>query len=754
MEVVDLTQIDSDEDDMLLCLTASPGSVKQELDSSAYTEVPTTATTLMVVTEGRAIASEIAFCVFNQTSGHCEVSQFADTPSYARTIYAIIGQHPQSILVPQSMARGKSKAMLNIRKYLPWLHVIPLERQLFSDIKGQDLLSALAIPSDLTSLKRTLGNKQYAYMALNAMFTYVGRNLGMAFNNGSLRITYRQCEGTMQVDPGVWRDLDLWNNQSKRKDSLFAAINHTNTPMGARLLRSNVLQPPADLNTIYARQGAVVEILDNEDLFFFLSSRISSVLDIDAAITSLIRLPTVTRGGTAKQAGILINNVLCIKHILQTIAIIADGWITNNGSLPKCKLLGEIWYTLTDDRNKELLDHIHSVINEDLTFEKSAQMARSQRCHAVKDGVDGFLDVSRSIFDQITQEVVELVEQYSNQTQVPIRAIYKPATGYVMTARLDALGSEVPVEFVNVVVKKISATFTTVDLIKLNNRLSSVVTEINLLTEKAIQQVADLICQNIVVLYRVSEAVGLLDMLVSFAHYTTISGECVVPNFSDCIRIVDGRHPILEALGQTEVVPNSVKTTMDATFTLVSGPNMGGKSTYLRQIVYLVIMAQIGSLVPARSATLKVFDKLFARVNNNDSMAAHESTFLREMHDMAYILENFDSHSLLIIDELGRSTATLEGKAIFRAMCEQMLENSSATVFVTTHFLDLLHILDSHSKCLHIVMSTSATNNAKFKAVQGMQQDSMYGIKLAEKLGFPEECIRVARQVAEELTTG
>ncbi|KAJ2878099.1 MutS protein msh4, partial [Coemansia aciculifera] len=294
--------------------------------------------------------------------------------------------------------------------------------------------------------------------------------------------------------------------------------------------------------------------------------------------------------------------------------------------------------------------------------------------------------------------------------------------------------------------------------IKLNNRLASVVTEINLLTEKAIHDVADVIRENVAVLYRVSEAVALLDMLVSFAHHCTIS-ESVVPAFSDCIQIVDGRHPILEAMG-SQVVPNSV-TTSSAAFTIVSGPNMGGKSTYLRQIVYLAIMAQIGCLVPAKSATLKVFDKLFVRMSNgsDDNKTNNAgSTFLREMHGVAYILHNYDAHSLVMIDELGRSTAADEGVSICRAVCEELME-SAATVFLTTHYLGLPPVLGVHSNCSRVVLSAtlsedmdgSSQQQQRYKATAGAQIEPLYGIGLAERMGLPEDIISTARAVAAEI---
>ncbi|KAJ2290699.1 MutS protein msh4 [Coemansia sp. RSA 355] len=709
-EIVDLTELGSDSscfypdnssysDDEVYIVNVRPPDKKPRLEdlysehsdtevslqsmlapTSAYAEVSGTPNTLLVLAEGRGFASEIAYCLFNIETSQCTLSQFADSASYSRTIYAIVTSRPQIVFVPKAMAAGKSKAMINIRRYLPWLTIVPFERKRFND-----------------------------------------------------------AEGSMQIDPGAWRDLgleDCGSSENKRERSLFSAIDHTNTKMGSRLLRANILQPSTDLSTIYARQTAVLELLDTEELFFSLSAQLVDMPDIDAAITSLIRISQAT---TSRQVSQAINNVLHVKHILQATVRLSHAFRANIQST----LLQSILGVLTESRVDDLLDHIHAVIREDIGMEKSAQMTRSQRCHAVKDGVDGFLDVSRAIFDKVTQEVVELVEQYANETQVPIRAVYRPSAGYIMNAKRSDIGETIPKEFVNVVIKK--------QTVKLNNRLASVVIEINLLTEKAIQRVADVIRENITILYRVSEAVALLDMIVSFAHHCTLHN-CVVPEFSDSINIIQGRHPVLEAVGR-EVVPNNVST-VSATFTVVSGPNMGGKSTYLRQIIYMAIMAQIGSLVPAQSATLKIFDKLFVRMNNNDNMPASESTFLREMHDIAYILQNYDQHSLLLIDELGRSTATSEGKAICRAVCEELLQ-STATVFLTTHFLDLPEVLGTHFNCSQVVLSAVTEDNLdgmRFKATFGTQTQTLYGIRLAEQMGFPDEVIDIAEQVADEVS--
>ncbi|KAI8321236.1 hypothetical protein GQ54DRAFT_311960 [Martensiomyces pterosporus] len=546
-------------------------------------------------------------------------------------------------------------------------------------------------------------SRQYAYAAFYAMVQHLEHDLAITYSRGGINVQYRQIEGTMQIDPGAWRYLEIAESTdaSNTKWSLYSAINHTQTKMGGRLLRSCVLQPSTDLSTIYARQNAVADLLNNESLFFFISSSLVAFPDIDSVITSLVRLSSAT---TVKQTSQVTNNVLHVKHILQTAKTVAEGI---RGDL-RGELLPEIADALADPRASELLDYIHSVIRPDIAIEKSAQAMRSQRCHAVKDGVDSFLDVSRAIFDKVTQEAVDLIDQYSkecickiDELQLPIRAIYRPTTGYIMAAKLDSLEDGIPEEFVNVVAKKSACTFTTLDLIKLNNRLSSVVTEISLLTSKAIRGVIDVIRENITVLYRISEAAALLDMIASFAHLCTVNPH-TVPIFSDAMNVVEGRHPILEAMG-AEVTPNNINTTNTA-FTVISGPNMGGKSTYLRQVIYMVILAQIGSYVPARSASFKVFDKAFVRMDNTGNMAESESAFVREMHDISYILNNHDKHSLVLVDELGRGTSTQEGKAICRAVCEEFIDRE-ATVFMTTHFLDLPHVLGAHPNCTRLVLS-------------------------------------------------
>ncbi|KAJ2766122.1 MutS protein msh4, partial [Coemansia nantahalensis] len=348
--------------------------------TSAYSEIARAPSTIMALTEGRGIASEIAYCMFDMATSQCTLAQFSDGASYSRTIYALITARPQVVLVPRAMADGKSKAMLSIRRYLPWMAIVPIERKWFNDGRGAAVLQTIALPALCVQLERALHTKHYAYAALNALFHHLEHDLEVAVASGSVHVVCKQMEGAMQIDPGAWRDLGLEFNSdgSSRSDrSLLQVLDHTHTKMGGRLLRANILQPLTDLNTIYARQNAVLEILDNEELFFFLSARLEEVPDIDSTIASLVRLAVAS---TSRQVSQAITNVLHVKHILQLAAYLARSFTR----APQSALLDSIVGVLSDPRIGDLLQHIHSVVREDITHEKSPQMTRSQRCHAVK----------------------------------------------------------------------------------------------------------------------------------------------------------------------------------------------------------------------------------------------------------------------------------------------------------------------------------------------------------------------------------
>lgn len=260
-------------------------------------------------------------------------------------------------------------------------------------------------------------------------------------------------------------------------------------------------------------------------------------------------------------------------------------------------------------------------------------------------------------------------------------------------------------------------------------------------------------------LYKLSEAVSMLDMLIGFAHACTLS-DYVKPEFTDTLAIKQGRHPIIEKISIDSPVPNNTYASEDSNFIIITGPNMSGKSTYLRQILLLQIMAQIGSFVPAEYASFRIADQIFSRIGSDDDMETNSSTFMLEMKEINYIVQNASNKSLIIMDELGRGTSAEEGVGICHSICEYLLRLKAFTFFVT-HFLELTNIdslypnVENYFFEVQRVFSTEG-NCEKILYThtlsKGKTREEHYGLQLAEVSTFPRSVIEEAKQLAKVIT--
>ncbi|KAK5672792.1 MutS protein msh4 [Batrachochytrium dendrobatidis] len=264
-------------------------------------------------------------------------------------------------------------------------------------------------------------------------------------------------------------------------------------------------------------------------------------------------------------------------------------------------------------------------------------------------------------------------------------------------------------------------------------------------------------------LYQLSETLALLDMIVSFAAVAK-SWNGVRPEFTNTLAIKNGRHPILISMGNTaiKVVPNDVFADSASRLQIITGPNMSGKTTYLRQIALLSILAQIGTFVPAEYISARLVDCLFSRIGTDDSFEANSSTFMCEMREAAFILSNVTESSLVIIDELGRGTSTSDGFGVCFAICEQLLNTTNAFVFLVTHFEQLAKIFVGADTTgvvvLHLHASTIVARNQdldsigmsfSFKVKPGVSTINGYGLLAAQAVGFNADILSCAKKVSD-----
>lgn len=308
-------------------------------------------------------------------------------------------------------------------------------------------------------------------------------------------------------------------------------------------------------------------------------------------------------------------------------------------------------------------------------------------------------------------------------------------------------------DFVNVVRKRDRIECQTLDLVKLNQRISDSHHEVINMSDQAIQKLIDEICEDVSLLFKISEAIATLDMIAAFAHLVTIQ-DYTRPEITDVLAIKSGRHPIHEKIHKEKFIPNDTYAAQLSRFQIVTGCNMSGKSTYIRSIALMAIMAHIGCFVPADYASFPIIHQLFARAATVDELNASVSTFAAEMREMSFILRNIDKRSLVIVDELGRGTSSTDGLAIAISIAEALVD-SHALVWFATHFRDLARIMAERAGVVNLRLAVQLSEAHRmtmlFRVEEGHVQEKFYGIALARVLPFPPQVLEVAQTVSKYL---
>ncbi|KAG0269965.1 MutS protein msh4 [Actinomortierella ambigua] len=651
----------------------------------------------------------------------CILSQISDSQTYVKTLQKLSVYPPTEILVPRTAVEPKISNLVKfIKDSIPNAIITPLPRRFFNEAQGLEVIQQYIIPESSATLLVGIQTKYFCLAATAALVKHIETSRNALFLNHSIRFKYQGCHGSMLIDHATARNLELTVNlcTNRGKHSLLGILNHTCTSMGSRLLRTNILQPLNDEATIQTRLDCVQELLDKEDVFLAARQALKPFLDLDHLITAFVQVPSKP---SIKHSEQTINNIIQFKYSLKLIAQLAS-----NMAGCKNKLFVTIHRLLTDPSLAYCLEKINEVIDMNVVFEKTAIGLRNQRCFAVKAGFNGLLDVARQTYKEIVNDTFELVNNYVERYNLTLKIQFNNTMGYYLTMPADHLGQgrsgrgrgademgeggrvgELPSIFVNVVKKQKTLVFTTLELIKKNSKIEDSLVEVYLMSDKIVQDLSSEIRTKINAIYKASEAIALLDMLVAFAHQCTLH-DYVRPEFGDTLVLQQARHPIREILYTEPFVPNDTYASFAHSFQIITGPNMSGKSTYLRQVALLHIMAQIGSYVPAEFACIKILDQLFTRICNDDNIEVNASTFTVEMRETAYILQSVTDKSLVIVDELGRGTSTHDGMGIAFAVCE-VLAQTRAFVFFATHFHELASTLTVYHNVVNLHLETEVS---------------------------------------------
>ena len=580
---------------------------------------------------------------------------------------------------------------------------------------------------------------------------FIELQLGKKFQSNSLRVKYEPSEGTMMIDVATICALELIQNlqNSKSELCLYGLLNKTLTPMGARLLRGNILQPSTNAEVITKRYDVVEELSTKEELFYGVRQALKTFPDAEKLLTSLIVLEVKTPMACVEDS---INKVIMLKHYIQSIRPLFEALASARGEL----LVG-IRTNCGSQELNELVRIINDTINEDTQYCKSPLELRNQRTYAVKSGINGLLDVARTAYKELTEDAYRMVEALGEAHHLSFELKFDNQRQMYIRLPADELQDrELPAVLTNVVKSKKWIECQVLDLVKLNQKITVCHEEILAMSDKAVQELIGEVRTRMSILFKCCESIAILDMFAAFAEVGT-TNSYVRPTLTDTLGIKAGRHPVREAYQEQKYIPNDVFASQQNRFQIITGCNMSGKSTYIRSIALMTVMAQVGSFVPAEFASFPVMHQLFARVSMDDSIEANVSTFAAEMRETAFILRNIDRRSMAIIDELGRGTSTRDGLAIALAIAEALVD-SRALVWFVTHFRDLATIMAERAGVvnLHLAVDTRGEGGPDnmtmlYKLVEGSVQEQHYGLKLARVVPLPSRVYEVAEQVAHRL---
>ena len=537
----------------------------------------------------------------------------------------------------------------------------------------------------------------------------------------------------LEMDLNTRRNLELCESMrsKEKRGTLYWVLDKTKTSMGARMLRSYIEHPLLDIKKILERQGAVEALSGNIVLRGELINLLSGVLDLERLMTKVVY-------STASGKD--------LKAIASTLSVIPE---------VKNLLYTESARELVNIREGlDSLEDITSLIDGAIIDLPPFSIREGG---ILKDGYSAEVDRLRDIMKDASGLIRQIEEDEREKTGIKTLKIgYNRVFGYYIEVT-KSLVSQVPERYIRKQTLSGCERYITEELKDMEATVLGAKDKLCNLEYELFCEIKDKVGNELRRIQRSANMLARLDVYLSLAE-VAVKNSYVCPEVDngDVIDIKDGRHPVVEQfVKDSYFVPNDtyLNTTTDK-MALITGPNMAGKSTYMRQSALIVLMAQIGSFVPAKSARIGIVDKLFTRVGASDDLASGQSTFMLEMTEVAYILENATKKSFIIYDEIGRGTSTYDGMSIARAIAEYTAgKKIGARSMFATHYHELTCLEDEIDGIVNYnIAAKKRGEEITFlrKIVKGPTDDS-YGIEVAKLAGVPNEVVKRARGVLAEM---
>lgn len=630
---------------------------------------------------------------------------------------------PSEIILPEDFSNEiNQKISTSITKN-------KLEIYKFDETNGEFLLSKILGTKSFSSYG--LEDKKLAKKALSGMLSYLDyTQMGNKLNHVH-KISFYNNKNDMIIDASTIRNLDLINNQfdGTTNGTLFEIMNQTVTPMGERMLKRWILSPLINKNKIEERLNCVKTLYGNPILVEEIRNELQEIGDLERIATRISYKTALPR------------DILMLEQSLKRIEKITE-------IVSKNKLKGNFY---REFESMDTLKLVQETINNGIN-ENAKQILREGGI--IKDGYSEELDKLRDIVKNSEKWIENFENNEREKTGIKnLKVKYNKIIGYYIEISKGQL-NKVPNNYIRKQTQLNSERYISPELKETEIMVLNASDRINELEYEIYMKILEYISQFIKPIYDISLLVSEIDLYSCFSKLS-YENKYVKPEFcdEDSIEIKQGRHPVVEKK-VLEFIPNDIEINGKGRIFIITGPNMAGKSTIMRQVALISIMAQMGCYVPAEICKMGVCDKVFTRVGARDDITRGQSTFMMEMVETANILNNATEKSLVIFDEIGRGTSTYDGMAIAWAIVEHLAEKiNSKTLFATHyHLLNLLSLKYPSVVRNYNVMVVETEKDVVFmhKLVEG-GTDKSYGVHVARLAGVPPQVVENAKNISKLL---
>ena len=597
------------------------------------------------------------------------------------------------------------------------------------------------------------GEMPRAVAAAGAIVHYLKHQLRRNIDH----LTSLRCDAPadyVMLDAATQTNLELVESRSTRNTSLLAVLDRTITPMGGRKLRSWILQPLRDLHELKRRQQMIADLLQEPDLLAAIRAQLKSIRDIERATSRLSQASGNARDLVALKFSL--QEIPKLKSELQKLieriefgtgsveaAVSAASDSAKQSTRLPLQLQSEIHEMpeLAEKLGRAVVDDPPLVLKEGGIF---------------RDGYDADLDELRRASRDGKNWITHLQEREIVATGIKsLKVRYNSVFGYFIEVTKSNLAN-VPAHYTRKQTTVGGERFVTPELKEMEAKILGADERARQLEYQLFQKLREETLRELGSIQQTAAAIAVLDVVCALSETARLFRYCS-PQLNHTLRLVikDGRHPVLDQnLVDEKFVPND--TSLDGEtmrLAIVTGPNMAGKSTYIRQVALIVLMAQIGSFVPAESAEVGLVDRIFTRVGANDDLGRGQSTFMVEMNETSNIVNNATDRSLVILDEIGRGTSTFDGLSIAWSVAEFLHDKIKARTLFATHYHELTKLAEERKGVCNFNVAVREWNDQIIflrKIVPG-GADKSYGIQVARLAGLPKEILDRAKEILAHL---